>query len=231
MADALIHLAGIVKNYGGLRPLRVAELAIAAGERVALGGVDAVGAEALVNLLTGAVLPEEGRVEIAGRDTAAIPDADAWLASLDRFGIVSERAVLLEASTVLQNLSLPLTLEIDAIPPDMKRRVEALAAEAGISLERLEAQVATVSPEERLRVQIARALALDPTVLLLEHPTATLPREAAAPFGRDLAAVIARRGITALAITEDTPFAAAFASRWVRLDSATGAVKPARKKF
>lgn len=231
MAGVLIHLAGIVKNYGGLRPLRVAELAIAAGERVALGGVDAVGAEALVNLLTGAVLPDEGRVEIAGRDTAAIPDADAWLASLDRFGIVSERAVLLEASTVLQNLSLPLTLEIDAIPPDVKRRVEALAAEAGISLERLDAQVSTVSPEERIRVQVARALALDPTVLLLEHPSATLPREAAAPFGRDLAAVIGRRRITALAITEDAAFSAAFASRWVRLASATGAVKPARKNW
>lgn len=231
MPDAIIHLAGVVKNYGGLRPLRIAELAIAPGERVALGGVDAVAAEALVNLVTGAVLPEQGHVDVDGRDTASIADGDAWLASLDRFGIVSERSVLLEGSTFLQNLALPLTLEIDAIPPETRRRVEALAAEAGLSPARLTAQVATATPEERIRTQLARALALDPAILLLEHPSAKLPRDAAAPLGRDLAAVIARRGITALAITEDSEFAKPFASRWVRLAGATGAVKPARKKW
>jgi ABC-type lipoprotein export system ATPase subunit len=231
MADAAIRLLGVVKNYGGLRPLRIADLAIAAGERVAVGGVDALAAEALVNLVTGAALPEEGRVEVEGRDTAGIADGDEWLASLDRFGIVSERAVLLENSTFLQNLALPITLEIDAISSDIKRRVEGLAAEAGLSLDRLAAQVSTASAEERTRAQLARALALDPAILLLEHPSARLPRDAAAPFGRDLAGVIDRRGMTAVAITEDAAFAKPFATRWVRVDGATGALKPARKKW
>ena len=229
MAQVMIRLAGIVKGYGGLRPLRIAELEVASGERLALAGVDAVAAEAFVNLITGAVLPEEGRVEVAGRDTASIADANAWLASLDRFGIVSERAVLLEASTFLQNLALPLTLEIDAIAPDVKRRVEALATEVGLALDRLGSQVATAEPEERMRAQVARALALEPAILLLEHPSAKLPRDAAAPFGRDLAAIIERRGITALALTEDADFARPFASRWMRVDGASGALKPAKR--
>jgi ABC-type lipoprotein export system ATPase subunit len=228
MPPSLIQLTGIVKTYGGLRPLRIADLAIERGERFALGGLDAAAAEVLVNLVTGAVLPDAGRVEVEGADTAAIEDGDAWLASLDRFGIVSERAVLLESSTILQNLALPLTLEIDAIVPEIKRQVEALAREAGLPLERLGVQVAMATPAERLRGSLARALALSPSILLLEHPSAKLPREAAAPFGRDLAAVVERRGITALAVTEDAEFAKPFASRWVRLDAATGALKPAR---
>lgn len=231
MPPTLIHLTDIVKNYGGLRPLRIVDLAIERGERVALGGLDAAAAEMLVNLVTGAVLADAGRVEVENADTAAIENGDAWLASLDRFGIVSERAVLLESSTILQNLALPLTLEIDAIMPEIKRQVEALAREAGLPLDRLGVQVATATPGERLRASLARALALNPSILLLEHPSAKLPRDAAAPFGRDLAAVVERRGITALAVTEDPEFAKPFASRWVRLDAATGTLKPAKTKW
>lgn len=231
MPAPAIRFVRLVKNYGGLRPLRLVDLAIDPGERVALAGIDATGAEALVNLITGAVLPEEGHVEVAGLDTASIADGDAWLASLDRFGIVSERAVLLEGSTLLQNLALPLTLEIDAIAPEIKRRVEALATEAGVPLDRLGAQVAAATPEERLRAQVARALALDPSILLLEHPSATLPRPAAAPFARDLAAIVTRRGLTALAITEDAEFAKPFASRWLALEGSSGRVKHARKRW
>jgi polar amino acid transport system ATP-binding protein len=231
MPGPVIRFVKVVKNYGGLRPLRLADLTVDSSERIVLGGIDALAAEAFVNLVTGAALPDEGVVEVAGTPTAAIADGDAWLASLDRFGIVSDRAVLLEGSTFLQNLALPLTLEIDAIQPEIKRRVETLAAEAGLPVERLPAQIATATPEERMRAQLARALALDPAILLLEHPSAKLPREAAAPFGRDLAAIIVRRRITALAISEDADFAKPFASRWLKVDGATGAVNPAKRKW
>lgn len=231
MPEPAIHFARVVKNFGGLRPLRLADLAIDTGERVALGGVDAMAAEALVNLVTGASLPDEGRIDVNGHDTAAISDGDAWLASLDRFGIVSERAVLLEESTFLQNLALPLTIEIDAIAVEIRHRVEALAVEAGLPMDRLPALLATATPEERTRVQVARALALDPAILLLEHPSAKLPRTAVTSFARGLAAAISRRGITALAITEDAEFAKPFASRWLTLDGATGVVSPAKRKW
>jgi ABC-type sulfate/molybdate transport systems ATPase subunit len=77
---------------------------------------------------------------------------------------------------------------------------------------------------------VARALALDPAILLLEHPSANVPRELAAPLGRDLAAIIDRRRITALAITEDADFAKPFASRWITVDGSTGEVRPVKKK-
>ena len=229
--EPALAFAGVVKDYRGLRPLRLSGLEVATGERVALGGFDAAGAEALVNLITGAALPDQGSVVVLGQDTAAIADGDAWLASLDRFGIVSDRAVMLESATFLQNLALPLSLEIDAIAPDVKRRAEALAAETGLAADRLSARVQEGSAEERARAQVARAMALDPAILLLEHPSANVPRDAVARFASDLAALVNRRRITALAITEDAAFAKPFATRWVRANPATGEVTAANKRW
>ena len=119
----VVEMTGVVKNYSTLRPLRVASLSIARAERVAIGGIDAVGAEVFLNLVTGASLPDSGEIRVFGRNTAAVANGEEWLASLDRFGIVSERAVILEGATVAQNLALPFTLEIDPLTADTMARV------------------------------------------------------------------------------------------------------------
>ena len=72
---------------------------------MAVSGFDAGAAEVLVNLVTGASLPDEGEVRVLGQLTADIAGGDEWLASLDRFGIVSPRGVLLEGATIEQNLA------------------------------------------------------------------------------------------------------------------------------
>jgi len=114
---------------------------------------------------------------------------------------------------------------------EVKRRVEALSREVGLEADRLVTPVAQARPDERARVQAARALALEPEILLLEHPTARLPRAAASRYGQDLAAVVAARGITALAVTEDPDFAKPFATRWLTVKGATGEAVPARPKW
>ena len=86
---AVLEITGLSKSYAALRPLRVESLAVALRERVALGGLDAAGAELFVNLVTGAALPEEGEVRVFGQPTWQSP-RDDWLASLDA-GIVSHR--------------------------------------------------------------------------------------------------------------------------------------------
>ena len=59
-----LQITGVRKSYGGLRPLRIQSLAIAAGERVAMTGLDAAAAEMMVNLVTGASLPDEGEIRV-----------------------------------------------------------------------------------------------------------------------------------------------------------------------
>ena len=151
------------KSYGGLRPLRIEALAVAPGERVALAGIDAAGAEVMVNLVTGASLPDEGEVRVFGARTRDLADGDEWLASLDRFGIVTERAVLLEGSTLAQNLALPFTLEIDPVSRETRRRVDALAEECDIEPAWLRsARRSTLPARCASRAHLARALALGP---------------------------------------------------------------------
>lgn len=224
-----IEITGVTKSYAALRPLRIAALTVSSGERVALSGIDAGGAELLVNLVTGASLPDEGEVRVFGRRTADIPDGDEWLASLDRFGIVSERGVLLEGSTVVQNVALPFTLEIDPVPDDARQKVLALGIECDIPYDWLERKVADVPPAIRARVHLARALALGPQLLLLEHPTAAIPELERAGFGEVVARVCEIRGLTALAITFDSGFAAAAAHRALKLQPASGRLAPVRR--
>lgn len=230
-ADPLLRIEGVIKGYPGLRPLRLASLTLTAGERVAIAGLDAPAAELIVNLVTGAAVPDRGDVWTFGRRTADIATADAWLAWLDHFGIVSERGVLLEGSTLQQNLAMPFTLEIEPVPPDVAQRVLALARECGLSEEMLGIRVAELPPEARLRAHLARAVALSPRLLVLEHPTGQVPEGARRSLAGDVARVCESRGLSALIITNDEAFAQAVATRNLKLDAATGELRPLKKAW
>ena len=229
--DAVLGLERVVKGYQGLRPLRVASLILGPGERISIGGVDAPGAEVLVNLVTGASVPDEGEVWTLGRRTTDIADADEWLGWLDHFGIVSERGILLEAATLQQNLAMPFTLEIDPVPPDVAGRVLELARECGLPEALLPVPAAELPPEARLRAHFARAVALSPRLLIVEHPTGKVAEPARAALAADVARVCEARSLPALIITNDERFAQAVAPKNVILDGATGQLKPLKKKW
>lgn len=230
MADPVLQVSGVQKTYGGLRPLRMAALEVQPGERVAISGLDATTAELFVNLLTGASLPDVGTIVTFGRPTSAVTEGDEWLASLDRFGIVSPRAVLLEGATVRQNLTLPFTLEIDDVPADLLQRVTVLARDAGISEQDLSRPVGELPAHTRMRAHLARAVALSPQLLLVEHPTADVAEAHRGPLGRDFAAVGDRYRTAMVVMTLDREFAAAAAHRLLALQPATGALDPWKGK-
>jgi ABC-type polar amino acid transport system ATPase subunit len=231
VTPAVLEFAAVSKAYGGLRPLRVAELRVAAGEQVAILGFDQPSAEVFVNLATGATLPEAGEVRIFGRATSAIDDSTDWLATVDRFGIVSERAVLLEALTVIQNLAMPFTLEIEPPPDQVRVRAEALAREVGIAPAAWDRPVGELDAIGWLRVRFGRAIALEPAIVLLEHASAALPRDAVGAAGAAMRAVAAARGIALVAVTADEPFAGAVAATVVTLEPATGRLKAQRRRW
>ena len=231
MTAAVLEFAGISKSYGGLRPLRIAELRVQAGESVALLGFDQPSAEVFVNLATGATLPETGDVSIFGLPTRAIEDGADWLNTVDRFGIVSERAVLLDALTVIQNLAMPFTLEIEPPPEAVRARAEALAREVGLPETSWTEPVAELDAAGLLRVRLGRAIALGPAILLLEHASARLPADGVADLGAQLRAVAAGRGIALLAVSADERFAKAVAQRVLTLEPATGRLKPQRRAW
>jgi ABC-type lipoprotein export system ATPase subunit len=222
----LIEMQGVRKHYGGLRPLRVNALTLQMGDRLTLRGLDAQAAEMLSLLVTGAAVPDEGTVTVAGRQTTDIATDTEWLVSLDLFGLVTSRAVLLDTLTLEANLALPFTLSIDPIPEEVRRAVADLADEVGLGRERLSASVHSLSAADRVRVHLARALAAAPQILLLEHVTAPLSPAEATQLGQALITIADDRDLSWIAVSEDEAFVAALGGTVLALEPGTGDLQP-----
>ena len=225
-ADALVRLRGVSKDYRSLRPLRIAELDVTPGRSVALVGFDQMMAEVFVDLITGAILPDSGEVIAFGQPTSAIHDPNGWLATLDQFGLLTDRAVLVEQFTVEQNLALPLSITVEEMSPDVRARVADLATEVGLSNE-LGRQAGVLAPGARARIRLGRAIALAPKVLVAEHPNATLAAEDASAFAADISRIVETRGIASIVLTADQAFARAVAKEVLVLEPSTGVLTSA----
>ncbi|MBM3777903.1 MAG: ATP-binding cassette domain-containing protein [Acidimicrobiia bacterium] len=226
MTRVLFAVRAVSKAYGAPRPLRMTSFDLHEGESVALVGLDRPAAEVLVNLLTGTAVPDSGDVRAFGALTSEIADGDEWLRSLDRVGIFSERAVLLDDLSVRQNLAMPFTLDLDPVPPEAGAEVEALAREVSLTGD-LDRPVAALDGLARARVRLARAVALRPAVLFAEHPNALVSPEEATALADDLARAARARGAACLVLTMDRRFAEGAAERVLAWDGATGEVRPA----
>lgn len=225
MSDPLVRLRNVTKDYKSLRPLRVEALDLHAGQILALGGFDRMTAEILVDLITAAIVPDAGEITVFGQLTTSIADRDGWLQTLDQFGLLTERAVLVEQFTVEQNLAIPYSLSVENLSGELRARVAGLAQEIGFAPADVAKQSGILPPLGRLRLRLGRALAMEPKVLLAEHPNATLAPDEARRFGADLKRIAKGRGIAALVVTADLDFARAAGDEVLVLEPATGTLK------
>jgi ABC-type transporter Mla maintaining outer membrane lipid asymmetry ATPase subunit MlaF len=230
VSDRVLELTSIVKQYGALRPLRIERLEVAAGEQLAILGLDQPAAETFIGVITGASLPDQGSVVVFGRSTLDIADSSDWLSTLDRFGIVSDRAAFLEPLSVVQNLAVPFSLDIEPPPPEMRAKAIGLAHEVGLNEALWDRSVRDLDPVTRLHLRLARAIAMDPTLLVLEHPSATLAREEVVRVAQTVRTIAERRHLATMTLTMDEKFAGTAASRILRLDLATGRLSEQRAK-
>jgi ABC-type transporter Mla maintaining outer membrane lipid asymmetry ATPase subunit MlaF len=219
---AAVVFKQVEKSYGGLRPLRVRDLEIPSGRITMLIGFDQPAAEVFVNLMTGASLPDVGEVVCFGQPTRDIATSDQWLSFVERFGVVSPRIVLLEAMTVAQNLAISYDLKLDPVPAAVLARVSRLAGEVGINPAALASQMAEAGPLLRARVYLARALALDPSVLVLEHPSAQLSTDDAGEYAGVIRLTSETRGLTTVGLLMDEKFARATGGRLLTWQPASG---------
>jgi ABC-type lipoprotein export system ATPase subunit len=227
VATPLVAVRDLHKDYQSLRPLRLRELTLHAGDIVSLSGLDEMAAEVLVGLLTGATLPDAGEVRLFDRATSAIADTDQWLALLDGVGLVTARAVLVDRYSVRQNLALPFTLAVDPLGAAWRARVDSLAREVGVPEAQWDVPVGQTDPDAQTRVRLGRALALGPRVLIAEHPTAQLPRDRVRALGADVGRIARARRLAVLALTADEPFAQALDAVRLVHQPVTGECRPA----
>jgi phospholipid/cholesterol/gamma-HCH transport system ATP-binding protein len=138
-----------------------------------VGGLQASGKSRLMNVAAGLQRPAKGRHRLFGRDTADF-SADELLAERLRVGIVYDGGRLLHALTVAENVALPLQYHRELPPDDIAGAVAGLLEQ----MEMANRKPGHLSQGWQMRAALARALALQPDLLLLDNPTSSLdPRQ------------------------------------------------------
>lgn len=226
----LIEMRGVTKDHGAAQPLRIDSFDASGAERVVVAGFDAAAAETFFHLISAAAVPDTGTVCIAGTDTRTIATDTEWLMSLDRFGFMTHRAVLLDNLGVGANLALPMTLDVEPMPATVRAQIQVLAADVGLDAALLDKRVGALDALNRARLHLGRSLAAGPRLLLLERPTQELVDDPSrAAFGRDLKRAAAHRGVGFIALSDDAVFARATGARHDRLVAATGQIVRQRR--
>lgn len=165
MSDLLLEVSGVTKRYGAVVALRDATLAVGPGEVHALMGANGAGKSTLVKILSGAVRPDQGTITVRGEAYLAPSPAQARAA-----GVVS----VYQEPALVPDLEIRANLRLTATPRDAFRH---WMVELGIP--RLdEREIAGNLPLATRRIiDLARALAIEPTILLLDEMTAALPAD------------------------------------------------------
>jgi putative ABC transport system ATP-binding protein len=204
----VIELRGLARTYPGPPPvtaLRPADLAIEAGDYVAVTGPSGSGKSTLLHLLGLLDSPTAGSYLLDGLDTSRLGDRDRSALRGSRIGFVFQAFHLLPYRTALENVLLAQLYNQTPRSTRVRAAVDALdAVRLG---HRLDALPTTLSGGECQRVAIARALVNRPSLLLCDEPTGNLDSRNAAAL-MDLLDQLNAAGFTIVVITHDASVAA-----------------------
>jgi branched-chain amino acid transport system ATP-binding protein len=214
-AEPVLRLRGIGRRFGGVQAVRDVDLDVPHGERRAILGPNGAGKTTLFNVIAGEFPPTTGTVEFRGADITRLPSRRRARLGLAR---TFQTSRLFHGLTVEDNLFLALTgvgggrLRPFNLPADRARRGRARTAAARVALDdRLDALVGDLSHGEQRQLEIAMALAVDPTLLMLDEPAAGLARAERQLLTQLLLDL--PRGVTLLLIEHDMDVALTVAER------------------
>ena len=203
-------------QFGQQQVLRDISLDIPAGQTLVVLGESGCGKTVLLKTLIGLVRPTRGEVRFEGRALGGLSDRE--LAQLrTRYGFVFQNAALFDSLTIADNIAFPLREHTRIPAADVAAIVEELLAEVGLPRSAARKKPVQLSGGMRKRAGLARALALDPPVLLYDEPTTGLDPIMSDVINELILKVRARDGVTSVVVTHDMHTARKVADRIIML--------------
>lgn len=200
-----IAIDRIRKDFGAVTALAELSLDVADGEFIALLGPSGCGKTTLLRIIAGLEQQTSGRVLIGGRDVSALPPRERGLA------MVFQNYAVFPHMTVYENVAFGLRMQKKP-DADVKRNVERAAGLLHIE-PYLDRYPAKLSGGQRQRVAVARALAVEPAVLLMDEPLSNLDALLRLEMRTELKAVLQQSGTTTVYVTHDQTEAMGLADR------------------
>jgi putative ABC transport system ATP-binding protein len=224
-ASPAVVVDGVTKTYqrGRIETAALIDvsLTVASGEFVAVTGPSGSGKSTLLHLIAGLDRPSSGRIHVSGHCVSAMSDDDATEFRRRQIGVIYQTFRLLPDLTIEENVGVPLML--DGRPArEIEDRVTRALEQLGLH-KRRQHMPTEISGGELQRAAIARALVMEPTVLLADEPTGNLDSYAGERVLLDMRRAVDELGRTVILITHDAK-AAAQADRIERL--LDGAIVP-----
>jgi lipoprotein-releasing system ATP-binding protein len=216
---AFVEVRGLNKSYAlqgrRLHVLRDLEMAVEKGEMVAVMGASGVGKSTLLHVLGGLDRPDNGEVRVGDIDVARVADQELVAFRNKHVGFVFQFHHLLPEFNAVENAEMPLRI---ARVPVAEARPRALALLERVGLgERVDHRPGALSGGEQQRVAVARALVMQPALLLADEPTGDLDETTADALHQLLRDMHAEFGLTAIIATHN-PRLANQCDRLLRLE-------------
>ena len=209
--EPMISVIGLTKSFGEKEVLRGVDLEIARGESLMLVGGSGAGKSVFIKHLIGLLQPDDGHVVVDGVDLTVAPP-EAVLELRKRFGMTFQEGALFDSMTVADNIAFPIRRHTEHTEQQVAARVrECLEL---VRLPGIEDKMpAELSGGMRRRVGFARAIALEPEILLFDEPTTGLDPINTAAIGTVINQLRTELGVTAVTITHDMGLAEKIADR------------------
>ena len=213
----MIEIKGLCKKFGDQQVLDHIDLRIEKGKVVVVIGPSGTGKSTLLRCINVLERPEEGHIRLEGFETdfATISKQDIQTLR-SRTSMVFQNSNLYRNKTALQNITTPLTLVKKINREEAEKTGLELLKKVGM-LEKRDAYPETLSGGERQRVGIARAMAVNPDIILFDEPTSALDPELVNEV-LDVIRELARQHTTMLIVTHEMKFARSVADEIVFME-------------